>query len=513
MPALPQAARLRLSFVALTLAAGACAGLDDRLPAGRDELRAHIELLASDRLEGRLPGTPGYDAAAAYVARTLARACVRPGARDARGAATWYQPLAMVRQRVGPGTVVELRTDGKLARLPHGQRTFLLLAAGRAAPAAALRPPVFVGNAVHAPAYGLDDFAGLDLSGRPVLVTAFPPRAAELARAPAPVRAAYADPKAAQMRRLRDIGAARASTILLLPDRWLADEWDELSAERRRLDYEPVERPPSADSLPPIPVAMLHADLVDRLFVGRGYHPISHAGRYHTFELSDVALRLLVDIRREPFATANVVGLVPGRDRVLRREYVVVSARLDGQGREGERILRDAGDAAACAALLRVARGVAAHPPRRSVLIVLFTAEQPGRWGSRHFLAHLPPPISRRDIVAAIDVGALAGAGPKTPGIQVLAAPALLDVARAARADRVTPRRSGMGPDSFQGTTAAAFDEAGVPALRLADGPPGPTLGDDDASGIDLRRLDAAARVLARLIERTANARTLQGGR
>ncbi len=328
---------------------------------------------------------------------------MKPGASDADGRSRFIQPVPLVRNLVGDGTMLELRIDRGSKRLREGARTFLLVAPGQASPVIQAHTPVFVGNGLYAPEHGVDDFAGLDLRGRPVLVTATPPDSVALARLPEAVGRMYGDPAEAQYRRMRDIIDRGAAAILLVPDRWLVAEWDAMSALRRRLAYGPAEEYPGHILESPIPIALLHGDLVDHLFLGRPYHPISHVGRYGTFELDGVALGLDIDVRREPRVTENVVGILPGRDRRLRDEYVLVSAQLGGHAQNEGRGSSTEEDAAACGALLGAARAVARKPPRRSVLFVLFVAEGGGVLGPLHLLAH--PPVPREYIVAAIHVG------------------------------------------------------------------------------------------------------------
>lgn len=506
--------RLRRAFTVVVAAAvTGCAQTGDRdARITAPELQAHVKYLASKQLEGRLPGTAGYDSAAAYVARVLAQSAVIPAGTMGTDEGSYFQPVPLERNRIGEGTALVLRTSKGTKRLPYGRRTFLLLAPGQGSRAMAARPPVFVGNGLHAPEYGVDDLAGLDLKGRAVLLTATPPGPAELAGLPEPVRRAYADPATAQLRRLRDIIERGAAAILLLPDRWLIDEWDQVSAQRHQLDYSLVGSAASEGPASPIPAAVLHADLVDRLFLGRGYHPISHVGRYHTFELSGISLRLEVDIRREPLKTANVIGVVPGRDRSLRHQYVLVSAHLDGLGRDGDRIFFGANDAAACAALLEAAAAIAKHPPRRSVLFVLFTAEEGGSWGSRYFLAHSPVPPDA--VVAAIQLGQLGQPTTGSGTIRALTTPALAEPTQAAavqvRGATFEVETITGQPDVLRGTIGEVFSAHGIPSVLLTGtGARDVHIAGGTPARVDSQRLLETTLFLRRLIAQTADDRSL----
>ena len=115
--------------------------------------------------------------------------------------------------------------------------------------------------------------------------------------------------------------------------------------------------------------------------------------------------------RTEPRLTQNVVALLRGRDPALRDEYIVIGAHFDHLGRSptfaqdpeaGDAIRNGADDnASGTAAVLDLARLLAANPPRRSVIFVNFSAEELGVLGSSWFVNHPPVPLDH--IVAMIN--------------------------------------------------------------------------------------------------------------
>jgi hypothetical protein len=116
----------------------------------------------------------------------------------------------------------------------------------------------------------------------------------------------------------------------------------------------------------------------------------------------------------------NVVAILPGRDRNLRREYVVFSAHMDhvGIGRpdaRGDSIYNGADDnASGTAAVMAIAAAFAALPeaPRRSVAFVLVSGEERGLWGSRHFVdrGRIPTEL----MVANLNLDMIGRNGPDT---------------------------------------------------------------------------------------------------
>jgi len=115
--------------------------------------------------------------------------------------------------------------------------------------------------------------------------------------------------------------------------------------------------------------------------------------------------------RTEPRPTQNVVALLRGRDPALRDEYIVIGAHFDHLGRspmfaqdpEAMDAIRNGADdnASGTAAVLDLARLLAANPPRRSVIFVNFSAEELGVLGSSWFVTHSPVPT--QSIVAMLN--------------------------------------------------------------------------------------------------------------
>ncbi len=124
------------------------------------------------------------------------------------------------------------------------------------------------------------------------------------------------------------------------------------------------------------------------------------------------SLTLYMDeVERRQFSSANVVGLIPGSDPELSQEYIVYSAHYDhvGTGRpdkNGDTIYNGARDnAVGTTAVLSLANYFAKHPPKRSSIFALFTAEEKGLLGSRYFTQNLPVPANQIKYNFNIDNG------------------------------------------------------------------------------------------------------------
>lgn len=328
------------------------------------EVSAHLRFLASDELLGRKPGTPGGAAAARYVAEQFRLA----GALPAPGTDDYYQWVPMA--SVTPATDATLTLGGATLATGRG----LVVLAGDAADVrgAAVRVPTGLSAA---------EYAGLDVRGR-VVVTAVGDGQTTNPQAAMRVSArklALAD----------SLGAAGLVEVyrLALPWTTLAPT---LAAPR-------MERGPRR--------ALVHAwaDGANDALAATAASPTPDVRL-----VSSGAVRHGLD-------SPNVVAVVRGTDPALRDEYVAMTAHYDhvGTGRDrgpapapgvvADTIFNGARDnGTGTVALIAAARALAASPPRRSVLLISYTAEEMGLVGSRYFAEH--PLVPLRQIVGAFNV-------------------------------------------------------------------------------------------------------------
>jgi hypothetical protein len=102
-------------------------------------------------------------------------------------------------------------------------------------------------------------------------------------------------------------------------------------------------------------------------------------------------------VREGKVDCVNVIARLPGSDPQLRNEYISLGAHLDHIGKSwtGRQYPGANDDASGCAAVLEAARVLAVKPPKRSIIFVLFTAEEFGHIGSQYFVKHPPVPLDR----------------------------------------------------------------------------------------------------------------------
>ncbi len=364
-------------------------------------LQAHVYALAHDSMQGRGPADPGFVRSMHYAETALGEAGLLPFYDDEP---FYRQAVPLVRVDFRSGAKLRLRDAESETTMVAGDG-FEVLYPGRADAVVPAAPPVFIGFGIHAPELGWDDFQGLDLRGRIAMYIPGLPDADQTPQLPDEVRAMFADRYEADRHTMAELLRRGAAGVLVIPDGVMLEGWDSvLRARPTLLPTESYGLEVLADL--PVPGLLAHPSLVDRLITRRGYDPFAREGAYRTLELETVELALELQVRRQPTGSANLLALVPGSDPQLRNEYVVLGAHLDHLGMRAGVIYNGANDdASGSAAVLEIARALALHPPARSVIIALFTAEEVGRYGSLHFVQHPVVPLHR--IVADVQLDQL----------------------------------------------------------------------------------------------------------
>jgi hypothetical protein len=349
-----------------------------------ERFRQHVTFLADDLLEGRETGTRGYDIAARYVATGFEGLGLRPGGR----AGSWYQQVPFVRMAM---TAPAALTIGGQSFAHGAGATFRQSPeAGRTQLTA---PAVFVGYGLEAPAFGLDDYRGLNVRGKIVVVLDGTPHGL-----PSDVSAHLGSEK----RRI----AARRGAVGLITLRSLA------SAARMPLRASRLPEPgitwvdargqPYTDSPSLRFVATVDPAAGEALFQGarRPFAEVMAEAARQGTRPRGFALRQTVGFTRESanteLSSPNVIGILPGSDPALAGEYVLLMAHLDGlgvrEGGEGDRIRNGAMDnATGISTLLEVARQMSqpGNRPRRPIIFAAVTAEEKGLLGAQ-YLARNP---------------------------------------------------------------------------------------------------------------------------
>lgn len=371
-----------------------------------EAIRAHLEFLADDALEGRHTGSRGYEIAAKYVRAQFASLGLKGGASDGG----YFDPVSLRQTDVDPGgSSLVVETGGQRKRLDYNQ-DFILYDTHAQATGSLSAPVVFAGYGISAPEFHYDDYAGIDVKGKIVAILEF----SAPASFPATERAYYMD---GRVKRDAAIAHGAAGMIeIRTPELEQQFPWTDVLREVKI----------GADSLQWLDTPSHVFGLDERIKVdadlNRSGAEALFAGEEHTLgeifnqaktgKPAAFALHKTVTVqyqaRHTPVNSMNVIGVLPGSDPALRNEYVVFSAHLDhlgiGPAVDGDTIYNGALDnAAGSSVLLEIAHFFAALPshPARSVAFVALTGEEEGLLGSQAFANHSPLP---GPVVANINV-------------------------------------------------------------------------------------------------------------
>ncbi len=456
------------------------------------ELRRHVEILASDDFEGRLPGTPGGVKTVDYLVEAFRGAGLAPGNPDG----SYLQAVPLV----GLTSDADMGLHVRGEPLPLRMQRDVVVVSQRVQPRTLLRraPLVFAGYGVQAPEYGWDDFAGLDVKDKIVVVLVNDPQ----------VEAADGrlDPRAFRGRAMTYYGrwtykyeqASRmgAAGVLVIHNTEMAGyPWEVVSGSWGTENFTLDSGDGNADRV--AVEGWLHEDAARELFRRAGYdyellRRQAATPGFRGFDLpADASVMVRNDIRR--VRSHNVAAAVRGSDPALAEEWVVYSAHWDHLGRnpalEGDQIYNGALDnATGTGGLIELAEAFAAKPARRSALFLAVTAEEQGLLGARYYAENPLYPLERT--VANINIDGLNVWGPTedvvVTGLGQSTLEDTLGTVASAQGRQLRPESSPEKGYYFR-SDHFEFAKVGVPALYADSGitPRGGTVEDGKALRAD----------------------------
>lgn len=432
-------------------------------------IRGHMQFLADDLTEGRGTGSRGYLIAARYVASQFDAAGLSPAGVDG----TWFQAVPF-RSATVKGATAEL-SDGRTKRPFALDRDFIASPYFFEEKVSVSAPVVFVGYGITAPSLGVDDYKGLDVRGKMVVVVNGAPE-----NFPNLQRAHYSSSL------VKTRNAVEHGAVGLL---WLRTSEEEKFPWERAVGYSklPSLRWMQPDGLPHNVFRELRAsgtlsrDGAAAIFGSRAKVDQLLASVKKSRRRPRVpspTLSMTTESAFETMESPNVAGVLRGSDPLLRDEYLVYSSHLDhiGIGRpvDGDSIYNGAFDnASGIAVMLEIARSFAElkERPRRSIIFLATTGEEKGLQGSDYFANN--PTVPRDRLVANINIDELYLAATSTDVVILGQENSTLgDVAVAAA------RRAGLeiSPDPhpqkvyFVRSDQYPFVKAGVPAIYAYSG-------------------------------------------
>jgi len=367
-------------------------------------IESHVRFLADDLLEGRGVATRGDALARLYIRTQLEAAGLQPGGPEG----SWEQPVPIL------GLTAEvtepLRATNGTETLAFEPVTDFTAVAARPAAETSFDEAevVFVGYGIDAPEQQWDDFKGMDLKGKVLLVMNSDPASdPNLFGGKARLYYGRWTYKYEEAARRGAVGA-----IILHTNESAAYPWQVVQSNHGRENF----WLPFAPDSPTIAIrSWVTEEAGSRLCKLGGHDLAALRTSAESRDFKPVPLGVKVSLRTRntvrELQSANVLGMLPGSDPELAKEVVVITSHFDhlgiGTGRNGDRIHNGAVDnASGIAGMLAMARALKDMPrPRRSLLFAAVTAEESGLLGSSWYTRH--PTVPQQQIVANFNVDGL----------------------------------------------------------------------------------------------------------
>lgn len=387
----------------------------DTLSPLAERLRTHVQYLASEQMEGRGTGSEGNRKAAEYIAEQLKKAGVKP-----LGDSYMQEFPVQTDVTFGPNNTAQVgilivpeglnKDQGRLQAIKwQTGREYTPLAFSDDTTVSA--PVVFAGYGITAKEAKYDDYDGLNAEGKFVIVLRGTPEHGDLNSKFSEKKAADPHSEFANFSSLRykALNARQHGAVGIMfvsPQGDSADVLLPLNMER-------------GGAHAGIVAIHVKRSILGKIFtkeksIFKAEEKIIASKKPASFELEDVRLAVTVDLDPVMKNTANVVGVIPGSDPSLAKEYMVVGAHFDHLGWGGEGSLYAGKEAAihfgaddnasGTAALIELASRFAANPLPRTVVFTAFSGEEMGLLGSAFYTKNPSVPLEQTVFMLNMDM-------------------------------------------------------------------------------------------------------------
>lgn len=430
--------------------------------------------LASDEFEGRAPGSAGGEKTVEYIRAQYERIGLEPGGADG----SWYQTVPMIETTADTTTTLRINGPKGERTLAFGDEMVIGTRTGQPQVSVADSELVFVGYGVDAPEQNWNDYAGLDVEGKTVVMLVNDPgfhaKDAQLFEGD---RMTYYGRWTYKFEEAARKGASAALIIHDTPGAsygWdvVKNSWSGAQFDLRAED-DPEPRLPAQ--------GWITGDVARELFEAAGLDldaQIAAANRrgFRPVPLkASVSFDLASTISEK--SSRNVIGVLPGSERP--DEAVIYMGHWDHlgahEGEDGEQVIYNGAvdNATGIAGIIEIAERFATTQPapKRSVAFLAVTLEESGLLGSKYYVAH--PSFELSKIAAVINLDAMSVAGPSrdfvVTGMGNSELEDLLKV-EAERQGRVLAEEGNPAGGFYFRSDHFNFAKAGVPALYAKGG-------------------------------------------
>ncbi len=448
------------------------------------ELGGHMRFLASDLMRGRDTASPEIRLAAEYLASRLYAAGAVPSG-DIEGTKTSYFQKFPIEtfsaSQEGTSLTFEIEKSGSKQSIPVKLGTEVTFNPRGVNPGEITAPVIFTGYGVVDPSAKIDDYEGLDVKNKFVLVFAGQPpaKAKEEGKAEEKKAEEPAQPKAPLANRLRQMNSPNAAkiepalkrgalgVIVVQPTKAGAAPRPSIGGSNPR-PMPGFGRSGMSLGISPatIPAFAVVDAIRDKLFTDAAFDSTNLTPRI----LEGVSLRFNLNAKKELKEDRNVVGFFPGTDPEKSKEVVIFSAHYDHVGVDAQGVIFNGSDdnASGTSSLLEIAEAFGDGPkPARTIAFLWVSGEEKGLWGSEWFSNHISLPEGYK-IVADINIDMVSRNDGKSIGLTPSDKhPSHSNLATAAAASAVAEGLEiKYDADQFFGRTDSAnFARKGIPVV------------------------------------------------
>lgn len=351
-------------------------------------MREIIKEISQDSYEGRGPGSRGDAKARTYLARRLAELGLQPGAKDGG----WEQPFDLVGINTSQPDEWTFSGPESTTTLKQWDQFIIGSAVQEGHVGFENAEVVFVGYGIQAPEYDWDDYKGVDLKGKVLLMMNNDPDwDPELFGGDTRLWYGRWDYKYLSAARQGAVGTIIIHTtpsagypFQVVQTSWTGVQFELPAGDEPRSQVSAWVTEDSARDL--VAMAGLDLDTLREQADNRDFEPVPLG----------ITTSISMDVEISRVQSANVLGLIPGSDPELKNEVVIYTAHHDHLGigtpnEDGDAIYNGAFDnATGVAQVLAIAKAIKSLPesPQRSVLIALVGAEEQGLLGSEYYAAN-----------------------------------------------------------------------------------------------------------------------------
>lgn len=391
----------------------------DKVKIGFDSIRpeesyAFLEFIAADELEGRDTASVGQTIARKYIKSLYKVWGIKPAGDQKEENLEYEQTIKMIERKFGPEMRIEVFSGNTHASF-FFEKDFNG-GTGADIPGVIDAPVVFAGYGLSAPDLGYDDFSGINVSDKIVIISTgkpgdkredspfnFPENLARFAgwRTPA--------------ENCARLLAKKGAVALLLVDESLGEvdnaggykKGTHIDSDRRKITALKLS---TVDRM--IPFFWVSLDVAASIFSTSGKtfpivkKMVDSSLKPRSFDIKGARVKISLDIERINTVSANLLGMVEGTDPQLKKEYIIIGAHLDHVGMNKDGYVFNGADdnGSGSVGVLQIAKAFALNPtkPKRSVIFAHWTGEEKGLLGSTHFVYF--PTVPFKNIVACINL-------------------------------------------------------------------------------------------------------------